>query len=120
MMPPSRYWAALVLAAALRGQEVKFTAEVKVVTLFATARGPDGRLVPDLRQEEFRLVRNSVLFATSRPTPMPNPSPPVFTQGAQDQRRLGFSTMSRLSRGGPADGRRGYWPSSSFTSAGAS
>jgi len=47
----------LLLASALRtwAQEVKFSADVNVVTLFATVRDKDGAIVNDLTREDFAL-----------------------------------------------------------------
>src|SRR5215471_17601936 len=45
----------LLLACYGDGQEVKFSSDVKVVTLLATVRDRSGAIVKDLNKEDFRL-----------------------------------------------------------------
>src|SRR5581483_4025128 len=56
---PSGTWrsiTAIILAASFaHGQDVKFSSEVNVVSLFATVRNRDGAIVKTLTQEDFRL-----------------------------------------------------------------
>lgn len=61
MRVPRRRFLALTVTAAAHAQQTgtpAFKAEVNVVNLFATARGPNGAFVRDLEREDFLLLEN--------------------------------------------------------------